>query len=351
MSVMAFVGFAGLALLAGTYVFKRSRTNSRESGALTKLAVRIVEIKDEAEGIKSFRLEPEPGNQLPEATPGSHISVWLADDLVRHYSICNLTSASDHYLIAVKLEKSSRGGSQAMHSLRVGDVLEISAPRNNFELINGAARYLLFAGGIGITPIVSMVRTLEAKGANYHLHYFTRSRAHTAFHVDLSTLDFAKKVSFHHAVEPGALRQFLLKLLTPIGPGAHLYVCGPRPFMDAVEDAARLLLPSHAVHREYFTADALAATGPREEFEVELARSGKKLLVPADASLLDVLNRNGVSVEHSCQEGICGTCLTRVLEGEPDHRDSFLTEAERKSGDKMLVCVSRAKTAKLVLEL
>ena len=238
-----------------------------------------------------------------------------------------------------------------MHALVLGDRLEIGEPRNNFELVEGARKYLLFAGGIGITPILAMVRELERRGADYHLHYFTRSPGHTAFHADLSAPPFGAKVSFHHGVEPGDLRPFLLDLVKPGQDNVHLYLCGPRSFMDAVQDRAMLCVPLHAIHREYFSADPMASAAPREEFEVELARSGKTLLVPADTSLLDVLKRNGIAIEHSCQEGVCGTCLTHVRGGEPDHRDSFLSQSERRSGDKMLVCVSRSKTSKLVLEL
>jgi vanillate O-demethylase ferredoxin subunit len=329
--------------------FRWFRKRSQAVDRLVRLSVRITEARDEAEGIKSFRLEPEPGHRLPEATPGSHITVWLGGDLVRHYSICNLADTPEHYRIAVKLEDASRGGSEAMHALAVGDRLEISQPRNNFELVEDAPRYLLFAGGIGITPILAMVRELERRGADYHLHYFAQSPAQTAFHADLSAPSFAAKVSIHHAVEPEELRPLLLDLVRPAEDGVHLYLCGPRPFMDAVQDRAMLCVPLHAIHREYFSADPVPAPGG--EFEVELARSGKKLLVPADTSLLDVLNCNGIAIEYSCQEGVCGTCLTHVLDGEPDHRDSFLSESERQSGTKMLVCVSRSKSRKLLLEL
>ena len=345
------IGIAGLVLFACTRLFMKSGARSESTGGPNRLSVRVAEIRDEAEGIKSFRLEPEAGCTLPRASAGSHVSVWLKDELVRHYSICNPADAPNHYLIAIKLEDPSRGGSEAMHSLALGDRLEISEPRNNFELVERARKYVLFAGGIGITPILAMVRELERRGADYHLHYFTRSPGYTAFHADLSAPAFAAKVSFHHGVEPGDLRPLLLDLVKPAQDGVHLYLCGPRPFMDAVQDRAMLCVPLHAIHREYFSADPMASAAPREEFEVELARSGKTLLVPADTSLLDVLKRNGIAIEHSCQEGVCGTCLTHVRGGEPDHRDSFLSRSERRSGDKMLVCVSRSKTSKLVLEL
>jgi vanillate O-demethylase ferredoxin subunit len=338
-------------LLACTRLFKRFGARSQERNGRNRISVRVAAIRLEAEGIKSFRLEPETGRTLPRASAGSHICVWLGDELVRHYSICNPADAPDHYLIAVKLEESSRGGSEAMHALALGDRLEISEPRNNFELVEGARKYLLFAGGIGITPILAMVRELERRGANYHLHYFARSLGHTAFHADLSASAFAAKVSFHHGVKPEELRPLLLDLVRPADDGVHLYLCGPRSFMDAVQDCAMLCVPLHAIHREYFSADPIASAGPREEFEVELVRSGKKLLVPAESSLLDVLRCNGIAIESSCEEGACGTCLTHVRGGEPDHRDSFLSDSERRSGDRMLVCVSRSKTPKLLLEL
>jgi len=347
---IAAVVIAGLVLFACTRLFRRSGAHSQVAGGQNRLSVRVTEIRNEAEGIKSLRLEPEGGCTLPKASAGSHVRVWLGDELVRHYSICNPADAPDHYRIAVKLEEASRGGSEAMHALGLGDRLEIGEPRNNFELVE-ARKYLLFAGGIGITPILAMVRELERRGADYHLHYFTRSRGHTAFHADLSAPAFAGKVSFHHGVEPGELRPLLLDLVRPAQEALHLYLCGPRPFMDAVQDRAMLCVPFDAIHREYFSADPMAWAAPREEFEVELARTGKKLLVPADTSLLEVLKCNGIAIDYSCEEGVCGTCLTHVLGGEPDHRDSFLSQSERESGDKMLVCVSRSKTSKLVLEL
>lgn len=342
---------AGFMTFACTSFLRRIRARPQGAGGQKRLEVRVTEIRDEAQGIKSFRLEPEAGGTLPKASAGSHIGVWLGDELVRHYSVCNPADEPDHYLIAVKREDASRGGSQAMHALGIGEPLEISEPRNNFELVEGARKYLLFAGGIGITPILAMVRELERRGADYHLHYFARSLSQTAFHADLSGPRFAAKVSFHHGIEPEALRLLLVDLVRPAQDDVHLYLCGPRPFMDAVEERAMLCVSPNAIHREYFSADPMASAAPRGEFEVELARSGKTLLVPADVSLLDVLNGNGIAVEYSCQEGVCGTCLTHVLDGEPDHRDSFLSDAERQSGDRMLVCVSRSKSRKLLLDL
>lgn len=339
---------AAVAIVA--LVLRNWRASDQPSWRSEILRVRVTEIRDEAVGIKSFRLEPAANSVLPGATPGSHINVRLENGLVRQYSVCNFAEAPDHYRIAVKLEDISRGGSAAMHALRVGDIVEINAPRNNFELVENASKYLLFAGGIGITPLLAMVRALEGRGAGYHLHYFTRSPEHAAFHAELSAAEFAEKVSFHQGIEPNELSRLLSELLGPASDGVQLYMCGPRPFMDAIERAAAGW-PSAAIHREYFGADPSVLEGPREEFQVELADSGLSFVVPATASLLELLHRNGIEVASSCGEGVCGTCLTRVIEGEPDHRDSFLTESERKEGDGILVCVSRARTAKLVLDL
>ena len=348
--LLILLAFVATVLILCTWLISRSGKSIRKAELAIKLRVRIVEIRDEAEGIKSFRLKHEAGLRLPQPTAGSHISIWLSHGLVRHYSICNVGDNPDHYQIAMKLEEESRGGSQSMYSLQEGEILEISTPRNNFKLVEEACEYLLFAGGIGITPLFAMVRALEKRRAKYHLHYFTRSRGHTAFRDELSVQELATKVTFHHGVNPEDLAGLLAQLMKAPD-GAHLYMCGPHSFMDAVEEAAAPFFSRDCIHREYFSADPTALAAPREEFEVELAKSGKTLVVPAEASILKVLKDSGIHVEHSCEEGICGTCLTHVLDGEPDHRDSFLTDSEQKAGDRMLVCVSRAKSAKLVLEL
>jgi vanillate monooxygenase ferredoxin subunit len=319
---------------------------------MSELMVRVREVKQEALDVKSFRLVSADGSALPSFTAGSHVDVHVAPGLVRQYSLCNSPFDSSGYRIAVKKEPESRGGSRGMHDgLKDGDVLKISEPRNHFKVHAAAKRHLLLAGGIGITPILSMAHYLQAAGSSFELQYFSRSIQHTAFHELLSGPEFKGKVSFHYALEPEAVRAYLRKLLWHRADGAHLYLCGPRPFMDLVESTAAATWPPEAVHLEYFTADPASLSGPRETFTVKLARSGGEYTIPADKSIVELLAAHGVHIETSCEQGVCGTCLTGLLEGTPDHRDVFLTDEEKEACDKMMPCVSRAKSEVLVLDL
>jgi vanillate O-demethylase ferredoxin subunit len=317
-----------------------------------KLSVRVVRIRDEAQDVRSFELAAADGGPLPAFAAGSHVDVHIADGLVRQYSLCNDPAEAGRYQIAVKREPASRGGSQAMHEqVREGDLLTISVPRNNFALSPAAKHHLLIAGGIGITPLLSMARQLLPSGAAFSLVYFSRSIAHTAFHQHLSAPEFRGSVSFHYALEPEQVRAYLRKLLWSRPPDGHLYLCGPRPFMDLVETTAAPTWPPEAVHLEYFSADPASLAGPKGSFVVRLARHGGEFEVAEGRTIIEVLAEHGVIVDTSCEQGVCGTCLTGVLEGEPDHRDVFLTDAEKLGNDRMTVCVSRAKSPRLVLDL
>lgn len=319
---------------------------------MAELTVKVRQIRDEALEVSSFELVHAAGGVLPAFTPGSHIDVHIAEGLVRQYSLCNRPDETASYLIAVKKEPGSRGGSRAMHErLREGSELVISLPRNNFALDTRAGHHLLVAGGIGITPLLSMARHLLRAGASFELQYFSRSIQHTPFHGLLSGPEFRGRVAFHYALEPDAVRAYLRKLLWRRADGAHLYLCGPRPFMDMVEVSAAPTWPPEAVHLEYFAADPASLAGPRGSFRVRLARSGGEYLVPPDLSIVKALAGHGVTIETSCEQGVCGTCLTGLLEGEPDHRDVFLTDAEKLAGDKLMPCVSRARSEVLVLDL
>ncbi|WP_342451243.1 PDR/VanB family oxidoreductase [Piscinibacter koreensis] len=309
-------------------------------------------IREEAIDIKSFELVGADEEALPLFTPGSHIDVHVAPGLVRQYSLCNAPSETDCYRIAVKRESDSRGGSSFLHSsLCVGDVIEIGAPRNNFALKPPRGPVLLVGAGIGVTPLLSMALHLQEEGAAYSLHYFTRSIAHTAFHSLLSERRFLGRVDFHYATEPDAVRAYLRRLLWNRPEGAELYLCGPRPFMDLVESTAASTWPPDSVHLEYFSAGTAALAGPRDSFIIRLARTGGEHLVGADQTIAGVLRDAGVAIETSCEQGVCGTCLTGVLSGVPDHRDVFLTDEEQAAGDKIMCCVSRAKTAVLELDI
>jgi vanillate O-demethylase ferredoxin subunit len=316
------------------------------------IKVRVARKKQEAIDICSFELVPAGGGTLPHFTAGSHIDVHMPGGPVRQYSISTGPDQTSAYRIAVKREPESRGGSKAMHeTLNEGDLLNISAPRNNFALDESADKSILIAGGIGITPILSMVLRLEALGKPFELQYFSRSIQHTAFHQLLSQKKYAQSVGFHYALEPEAVRAYLRKYLWHRQQGAHLYLCGPRAFMDLVEQTAAVTWPPESVHLEYFTADSNALSGPRDTFIVKLACSGGEYRVTEDKTITQALAEHGIHIETSCEQGVCGTCLTGVLDGIPDHRDVFLTDEEREANDKMCTCVSRAQSDVLVLDL
>jgi vanillate O-demethylase ferredoxin subunit len=312
---------------------------------------KVANVFDEAIDVKSFELMSADGAALPAFTPGAHVDVYLDNGLIRQYSLWNAPSEGI-YRIAVKKEAVSRGGSEAMHSsIRIGQVLKVGLPRNNFMLEEGNGPVLLIAGGIGITPLLSMAHALLESGRSFAMHYFTRSVEHTAFHRKLSSLEFFGKVTFRHDNDPEKIKRYLSNLLRYRPLGAQLYFCGPRPFMDTIETIATECWPAEAIHREYFGAapDAVSATGLA--FTVRLARSGDEYLVAADKSIVQTLAAHGIEIPTSCEQGVCGTCLTAVLEGVPDHRDEYMTDAEKARGDKICLCVSRAKSAELVLDL
>lgn len=313
----------------------------------------VVRIRREATDVASFELAPIDGNPpLPSFTPGSHIDVHIAPEIIRQYSLCNGPHETAHYLVAVKKEPQSRGGSRTMHEkLKEGSVITIGTPRNNFHLDWAAKHQLLLAGGIGITPLLSMAKHLLAGAADFHLQYFARSIDHMAFHEHLSGPQFKDKVTFHYALEPEAVRSYLRKLLSRRPEGGHLYLCGPRLFMDQVETTAAATWPPEAIHLEYFTADPLSLAGVQQSFEVTLARSGATYLIPEGRTITEVLAERGIRIEVSCEQGVCGTCLTGVLSGTPDHRDVFLSDEEKRACDKMTPCISRAKSKTLVLDL
>jgi ferredoxin-NADP reductase len=266
---------------------------------------------------------------LPPAEPGAHIDVHLPGGFIRQYSLCGASR------IAVLREKNGRGGSASVHDVvQVGDELEVSEPRNHFPLVP-AERYVFIAGGIGITAILPMLRAVKGQ---WRFCYGGRSRGSMAFLDELPDGD----VLIWPQDERGLLP--LDEILSGLADGTAVYCCGPEPLLAAVE--ARV--PASALHVERFRADTDVCGGP---FEVEIASCGRVLTVQAGATILGTLRDAGIDVLSSCEEGTCGTCETGVLAGVPDHRDSVLTPAERAAGDIMMLCVSRAKTPRLVLDL
>ena len=284
------------------------------------------------------------GSNLPAWTPGAHIDLMLGDDLVRQYSLCSSPADRGHYQVAVLKSPDSRGGSTAVHGLGEGDKLRIRGPRNHFPLVSGA-RYLFIAGGIGITPILPMIEEADAAGAEWELHYGGRTRQSMAF-CDLLA-KYGDRVHVVPQDEHGLLD--LDGLLGVPKPGTLVYCCGPEPLLQAVEAACRTW-PANSLHLERFTAKERPADEQDTAFEVVLQRSGLTLTVEPGVSVFDTMRAAGVSVLGSCLEGICGTCEQAVLEGEVDHRDSVLDEDERESNECMMVCVSRARSERLVLD-
>ena len=314
----------------------------------------VASVTTEAPGILAFRLTDPAGAELPRYTPGAHVDVTVPGGIVRQYSLCGDPADRSSYLIAVKLETASRGGSRALHAdVRPGAALEVGAPRNLFALDEGAPEHLLFGAGIGITPLLNMAYALSASGARYTLHYFARGAADAAFAELLLSPRFGANVRFHYGVAPEAMDAVLDACLAAASTGAeaHVYTCGPAPFMDKVVARASVNRPSESIHLEHFKADPVAQSGEDHAFELELAASGHVLAVPAGVSIVEVLARAGIAVDTSCKEGICGTCVVPVLEGEPDHRDHCLSKKEKAANDQICACVSRSRSARLVLDL
>ncbi|WP_128000818.1 PDR/VanB family oxidoreductase [Piscinibacter defluvii] len=316
------------------------------------LQVRVARKAVEAEGICSFELVSVGGAPLPAFSAGSHVDVQVPGGLTRQYSLCNDPRETHRYQIAVLRDAASRGGSVAMHDVvKEGDTLAISTPKNHFALAHEAKSHLLLAGGIGITPLLCMAERLANTGAVFEMHYCTRSRARTAFVERIVASSFAGRVHYHF--DDGATVQKLdiPALLEAPQPGRHLYVCGPKGFMDVVLASARAAgWPEAQLHYEFFGAE-VAQKADDGSFEVLLASSGRIVVVPPDRTIVQALAAEGIAVATSCEQGVCGTCLTRVIEGTPDHRDMYLTPEEQAAGDQMLVCCSRAATARLVLDL
>lgn len=323
--------------------------------AVGDMQLRVIGRRAEAVDILSMRLAAPAGGPLPSWTPGAHIALRLGEGLVRQYSLCNGPEDGAEYVIAVKREPCSRGGSEAVHRLRDGDLVTVAPPVNAFQVDWSASHLVLLAGGIGITPLLSMARHALRRGHSFELHYFVRSLEHAAFRDELRAGALAAHADFHVGVEADAIEAYLRTLLQSRRPGSHLYLCGPGPFMDRARSIAADCPGLADVRWEYFAASpetvAAAAAAQSTSFVIRLARCGKTLEVPADKTILQVLIENGVAVDSSCMEGVCGLCVTRVLEGEPDHRDEVLSPEERRRCDLMTVCVSRAKGGLLVLDL
>lgn len=316
------------------------------------LSVRVARKAQEATDICTFELVGLDGAALPAFSAGSHIDVHLPGGLARQYSLCNDPSETHRYLIAVLRDPASRGGSQAMHTqVQEGQLLQISAPKNHFGLAHDARRSLLLAGGIGVTPILCMAERLAMTGADFAMHYCTRSRDRAAFLQRIAASRYAQRVQLHFDDGAADQKLDLVALLADPQDGVHLYVCGPKGFMDAVLATARAQgWPESQLRYEFFGAE-VAKSDSDADFEVQLASSGRVIAVTKDQTVTQALSAAGVAVQTACEQGVCGTCLTGVLSGVPDHKDLYLTPEEQAANDQFTPCCSRAKTARLVLDL
>ena len=314
-----------------------------------RLSLKVSSVRAEARDVMVVEMRDASGGELPAFTAGAHLEVHLANGLVRHYSLCNDPVERDRYCIGVGLARDSRGGSRFVHdTVRVGATLSVSAPRNNFPLERAAAEYVFVAGGIGITPIMAMVRACQAAHKPWRLFYCARNRQRTAFYEDLRAIA-PDRVRFHFDDEQDGRLFDATAVMAGLSAEAHLYTCGPAPLMKAVE-AAAAGHPQDRVHFEWFTA-AEVDTARDKPFTVVLRNSGTRYEVPPGRSILEVLEDHGAGVPYSCREGLCATCRTTVLAGEVDHRDTVLSASEKAGNQEMMICVSRAKSDVLELEL
>jgi len=318
---------------------------------MSQLTVKVVKKVQEAEEIVSLELASLDGKPLPSFSAGAHIDLHIREGLIRQYSLLNDSAEQHRYVIGVLKDPESRGGSVAVHQdINEGDTLQISEPRNHFELVH-ARRTLLFAGGIGVTPILCMARRLSAIDADFEMHYCTRSPERTAFRDEIAQSSFAGKVHFHYDSGEADQKLDLPSLVAGPQSDTHLYVCGPTGFIDYVVNTAKEAgWPADRIHLEYFGAAEIDTSGDTS-FEVKIASTGQVFTIPPDKRITQVLDDEGVFIPVSCEEGVCGTCLTRVLEGTPDHRDLYLTDAEHEANDQFTPCCSRSKSPLLVLDI
>lgn len=322
--------------------------NTAAEGALLELKVRAIAQK--AEGIFSFDLRCPDGRALPPFTAGAHLDVILPEDITRSYSLVSLPEDGRRYVIAVGRDPASRGGSAYLcDRVRPGDRIQVRPPSNTFALIENASQSVFVAGGIGITPVWCMIQRLAELGRPWELHYAAKSRDRAAFLPEIEALAARSDGCVTTAL--GASGDARLDMHAIVGqvrhPKAHLYCCGPVGMLETFASATAHL-PLETVHREAFAADQAPARGG---FEVVLASSGRTIFVPTDKTILQTLLDEGLSIARSCQEGVCGTCETGVLEGVPDHRDAVLSAREKRTNTRMMICVSGCLGNRLVLDL
>ena len=311
------------------------------------LPLRVTRNDEIASGIHLLEFRDPDGKPLPEFSAGAHIAVRVPNGLLRKYSLCNNPADRERYQIAVKRESNGRGGSCSLiDGVKAGDKITVTAPVNDFALPQRAQDFLFIAGGIGVTPMMAMIRQVMAEGKRFRLFYCSRSPETTAFRDELSAPEFKDKVVIHYDEGDASRSLDLRPILAERKNREHLYCCGPRPLMEAVRAMTDHWSPT-AVHFEAFS-EAETHKADDKPFKVRLARSGDILDVPTDKTILEVLRAHGLDVPSSCETGTCGTCRTKMLAGEADHRDLVLADHERK--DTIMICVSRARSTDITID-
>lgn len=316
------------------------------------MEVIVKNIIKEADDIISLELVNENNQDLVPFTAGSHIDVHLSNGLIRQYSLCNSPSEVHRYVVGILNDPNSRGGSKFIHeTLKVGDTLQISEPRNLFPLVENAKKSIFIAGGIGITPILSMAKKLSQDHQDFDFHYCSRSLNKAAFLEEMKNSTFSKNTNFYFDDGAPETKFNIENILGNPDSDTHLYVCGPSGFLHFVlETAEKFGWSDKNVHREYFSA-APQSDAVDNAFDIEIKSSGEILHVPANKKVIDVLMEHDIDIPISCEQGVCGTCVTGVLSGIPDHRDMFLTNEERDQNDQFTPCCSRSNSRLLVLDL
>lgn len=317
------------------------------------LEVSVTAVEKEALDIRSFRIVRADGQPFDAYEPGAHIDVTAPSGITRQYSLCGNPDEHDALLFAVKRETASRGGSRSMHDdVVLGSELIVSRPRNLFRIADEAHAHVLIGAGIGITPLLSMAYRLASLGKPFHLHYFARSEAHAAFLGTLARDLPGMRVHLHFGIPRDVLEPTLRRCLAEVEAGTHIYTCGPERFMERVVALGSAIVGADQVHLERFAAKPVATSEDAlDEFEVQAARTGKIVRVDKGVTIVKALAAIGVEIDTSCGEGVCGTCMVDVLDGEPDHRDHCLSKAERASNQVICCCVSRSRSRRLVLDV
>jgi phthalate 4,5-dioxygenase reductase subunit len=311
------------------------------------MPLRVTRNDQIADGIHLLEFRDPDGKQLPEFSAGAHIGVRVPNGLLRKYSLCNDPAERNRYQIAVKRESNGRGGScNLIDNVKAGDELTVTAPVNDFGLPPRAQDFLFIAGGIGVTPMMAMIRQVMAEGKRFRLFYCSRSPETTAFREELAAPQFKEMVTIHYDQGHASRSLDLRPILAERKNREHLYCCGPRPLMEAVRAMTDHWSPT-AVHFEAFSEAETHKAGDKP-FKVRLARSGAVIDVPTDKTILEALRDHGLEVPSSCETGTCGTCRTKLLAGEADHRDLVLAEHERK--DTIMICVSRARSYEITID-